>query len=117
MLDESGAEAILRRNIEQLMKTRHMKQAELAERVGKSQGWLSKRLNGKLSKDGGSRFQVQDLDAIAAAFELSPAALLRPGHQNWDRRRSVRDRRSGFDRRNNTWVGTTPPPAHTDPES
>jgi transcriptional regulator with XRE-family HTH domain len=92
------AEDRLRKNLLELMEFRGMTQAELAERLGRSQPWLSKRLSGKPWTDGGSRFQLQDLDALAHIFGLSPAQLLEPGYGKWDRR-SGEDRRSGYDRR------------------
>jgi transcriptional regulator with XRE-family HTH domain len=96
--DCAPAEHRLRTNVLELMEFRRMTQAELAELLGKSQPWLSKRLSGKPWSEGGSRFQIEDLDALANVFGLSPAQLLEPGHGKWDRR-SGRDRRSGFDRR------------------
>lgn len=92
------AEQLLRQNLLELMEFRRMTQAELAERLGKSQPWLSKRLSGKSWNDGGSRFQFEDLDALAHVFGLSPWELLQPAYGKWDRRRGD-DRRSGSERR------------------
>jgi transcriptional regulator with XRE-family HTH domain len=75
-----------------LMEWRRMTQAELAEKLGQSQPWLSKRLTGR------TPFQIEDLDLIGAFFGLSPAELLQDGHGNLDRRSSG-ERRSGTDRR------------------
>lgn len=69
-----------------------MTQAQLADRLGETQPWVSKRLTGV------NRFQLEDLDKLTAIFELSPAELLRPGYGKWDRRNG-RDRRTGGDRR------------------
>lgn len=96
--DRLSAEEWLRRNVVELMEFYRMKQATLAERIGRSQSWLSRRLSGKPWRSGGSRFQFQDLDKLAAAFDVSPAELLQPKHGDWNRR-SGHERRSGTDRR------------------
>lgn len=95
--DDIDTEERLRLNLVELLIFRRMKQNELAERLGKSQAWVSKRLTGKASGKG-SRFQFSDLDALAAVFGLSPAELLQPRYGKWDRR-SGRERREGADRR------------------
>lgn len=96
--DETPAEQQLRVNVLELMDFRRMSQVELAERLGKSQSWVSKRLSGKKWDEGGSRFQFSDLDALSTVFGLSPAELLLPGYGKWDRRVGA-DRRCGRDRR------------------
>lgn len=95
---DTTAEAQLRLNLIELMDFRRMTQAQLAERLGKSQSWVSKRLSGKAWTEGGSRFQFEDLDALARVFDLPADALLRPGFGKWDRRCGA-DRRTGGDRR------------------
>lgn len=92
------AEEWLRRNVVELMRFYRMRQAELAGKIGRSQSWLSRRLSGKPWTDGGSRFQLADLDALASAFGLSPAELLEPKYGEWDRR-TGQDRRIRTDRR------------------
>jgi hypothetical protein len=87
------AEERLRRNLLELMAFRRMKQAELADLLGKTQSWVSKRLS-----EHGNRFQFEDLDALATIFGLSPWELLQPAYGKWDRR-SGQERRSGGDRR------------------
>jgi transcriptional regulator with XRE-family HTH domain len=82
----------LRVNVQELMKVRRWTQAQLADRLGVSQPWLSKRLTGT------TPFQIEDLDSISALFGLTPQELLCAGYGKWDRR-SGRERRSGFDRR------------------
>ena len=72
--------------------TDRMTQAELAECLGKSQPWLSKRLTGV------TPFHMDDLDGIGRVFGLSPAQLLQQGYGVFDRRRGT-ERRSGSDRR------------------
>lgn len=90
---ELDAEAQLRLNIRELMEVRHLTQAKLADRLGKDQPWVSRRLTGAY------RFQIEDLDEFSRVFGLSPAELLRPGVGKWDRRRATANRRSGYDRR------------------
>jgi transcriptional regulator with XRE-family HTH domain len=102
MSDEHGqdgsAEEWLRRNVIELMAFYRMKQTVLAERMGRSQSWLSRRLSGRPWDEGGSRFQFEDLDRLATVFGLSPAELLQPKYGQWDRRRAG-ERRCGTDRR------------------
>lgn len=82
----------LRRNVKALMDWRRMTQAQLAERLGQSQPWLSKRLTGT------TPFQIEDLDLLANAFSLSPQDLFCEGHGEFERR-TGEERRSGTDRR------------------
>jgi transcriptional regulator with XRE-family HTH domain len=80
-----------RANVREAMDLRKWSQAELANRLDRSQPWLSKRLTGT------TEFQIGDLDALATVFGLSPSELLQPGFGKWDRRKG--ERRSGTDRR------------------
>lgn len=82
----------VRANVKELMELRRWTQSDLAERLSVSQPWLSKRLTGT------TPFQIEDLDAIAHVFGLSPSELLCAGHGQWDRR-AGEDRRRGEDRR------------------
>jgi transcriptional regulator with XRE-family HTH domain len=79
-------------NVQEAMDLRKWKQVDLAQRLGRSQPWLSKRLTGK------TPFQIKDLDALARAFGFAASDLLCAGYGKWDRRQG-QDRRSGFDRR------------------
>ncbi len=79
-------------NVREAMDARGWTQSELAERLGQSQPWLSKRLTGH------TPFQIEDLDALARVFGLSPTEWLCAGYGKWDRRRII-DRRGGADRR------------------
>lgn len=92
---ESSTEKQLRLNVKELMKIWRLNQATLAAKLGKGQPWLSRRLS---EKDAKTRFQLEDIDALCAVFQLTPSELLRPGYGKWDRR-SGRDRRSGAERR------------------
>lgn len=83
----------LRENVRALMDWRRMTQADLAEKLQRSQPWLSKRLTGT------TPFQIEDLDALADVFGLSPQELFCQGHGELDRRTPGSDRRSGVDRR------------------
>ena len=105
------AEEWLRRNVLELMQFYRMNQTELAEKIGRGQSWLSRRLSGKPWDEGGSRFQFEDLDRLAAVFHLSPAELLQPKYGKWDRRSST-ERRSHTDRRRNRTVAPEPPNNH-----
>lgn len=89
---ELAANERLCANLRELMTLHNLNQSELAERIQKSQPWLSKRLTGE------TRFQVEDLDALGHVFGLSPAQLLEAGYGNLDRR-SGEDRRHGVERR------------------
>lgn len=82
----------VRANVRELMAVRRWTQSDLAERLGVSQPWLSKRLTGT------TPFQIEDLDALAQVFGLSPHTLLYSGFGKWDRR-SGDERRTGEDRR------------------
>lgn len=90
------AEEQLRLNVKALLKQRRWDQADLAKRLSRSQSWVSKRLSGK-PQPHGSRFQFDDLDALARVFAVPAAALLAPGSEYRERR--VRDRRFSHDRR------------------
>lgn len=87
------AQELVRRNVRTMMDWRGWTQAEMAERVHKTQPWLSKRLNGVV------RFQIEDLDQVAAAFLIPLSSLLEPGGLGEYERRTGHDRRSGKDRR------------------
>lgn len=82
----------VRVNVECLMEMRDWTQVELADRLQRSQPWLSKRLTGA------TPFQIEDLDLFADVFGLSPAQLLQSGYGKLDRR-SGHDRRCGAERR------------------
>jgi len=108
-----GTEERLRLNILELLAFRRMKQTEFAERLGRSQSWVSKRLAGKASGKG-SRFQLSDLDTLGAVFGLSPAELLEPRYGKWERR-SGTDRRQHGERRRAVQKGQVhPPPSQPD---
>lgn len=88
---DAGAQ--LRQNIRELMRIRKWTQADLADKLGRSQPWVSKRMAGI------NKFSEADLDALAAVFEpLSPYELLQPGLGRFDRR-ITSDRRTGRNRR------------------
>lgn len=92
----------IRQNLRELMDWRQMTQADLAEALGVSQPWVSKRLSGI------TPFQIEDLDAIGKVFGLTPAELLQPGYGQWDRRLGS-ERRSGAERRRSKRHGVTKP--------
>lgn len=89
---ESSVERV-RRNVRALMEFFGFNQAELAERIGKSQSWVSKRVKGNVP------FKLKDLDALASALGVpAPSLLYEYGSGAFERRRG-QDRRSGLDRR------------------
>ena len=98
----------LRVNLRALMRWRKMTQAELADQLGVSQPWVSKRMSGV------TPFQIEDLDAIGAVFGLSPMELLQPGTGAWDRRHGT-ERRIGLERRRNRPIIPDPPDEDDDP--
>lgn len=82
----------VRRNLREIMRIRRMSQAQLADALGRSQPWLSKRLTNV------TPFHLEDIDAISAIFGLTPAEFLCEGYGQFDRRKGG-DRRVGQDRR------------------
>ncbi len=103
---EAGETApeLLRRNVQALLDWRRWNQAQLADRIGRSQPWVSKRLNGK------TRVSLEDLELIAGAFMLPAHALLHSGGFGQFERRSGRDRRT-LDRRRHTRMDEDDPAA------
>lgn len=95
----------LRQNLRELMEWRRLTQAELAEALGVSQPWVSKRLSGV------TPFQIEDLDRLARLFDLTVAQLLQDGYGQWERR-SGEDRRVSLERRRAR--RPTDPPARPD---
>ncbi|HTH02335.1 MAG TPA: helix-turn-helix transcriptional regulator, partial [Vicinamibacterales bacterium] len=90
------AEDQLCENIRELLKTYRWTQAELAERLGRTQPWVSKRMT--RNPDAANKWKVEDLDGLVRVFQLAPWELLRPGHGRLDRR-SPYARRVTDDRR------------------
>jgi transcriptional regulator with XRE-family HTH domain len=82
-------------NVDALRRQRGWTQGQLAERLGKDQPWVSRRLH-----QGPHQIQwsLDDLDLLAAVFGFTPQQLLQPGHGDLDRR-SGQDRRAGVERR------------------
>lgn len=80
------AEDLLRQKIAVLLHQRGWSQIEFAERLGKSQAWVSRKLTGVQA------FRLRDLDAIAGLFAISLPELFFDEYGQWDRR-------SGGDRR------------------
>lgn len=90
------ADEQLRLNVVELMRIWHLKQWELAERMGIPQPLLSRKLSGPDHK-GGLRL-MPEIDTLSGVFGLSPSELLQPGYGRLDRRRGV-ERRQIQDRR------------------
>lgn len=85
---EFASEDLLRQKIRALMQQHKLTQLQLADRIGMSQSLLSRRLTGV------QRFQIADLDALAAAFRITVPELFFDEYGQWDRR-SKTDRRKG----------------------
>lgn len=112
-MNDVPAEEQLRRNVLELMKVWRWNQATLADKLGRSQPWLSRRLKAPAEvtdedQGHGTRFHFSDLDALSTVFGLSPAELLQPMYGKWDRR-SGAERRSGVDRRRQVRAEPTNP--------
>lgn len=95
----SASERQLSANVRALMKLYRWTQTDLAEKLGETQSWVSRRMSA--SPDKKYRWKVEDLDALALAFEVPAYTLLRPGHGRVDRRSSharrvIPDRRAAF---------------------
>src|SRR5258705_11721003 len=93
-----GTALLLVKNIHALLEARRQTHRDLADWVGHHETWLSK----ILKEDRGIRFE--DLDRVAAFFDMTSHQLLSPGLiQETDRRqgerRRERERRSGIERR------------------
>ena len=91
-----SANELTQRNVKELLDWYGWNQATLADKCGKDQPWVSRRLTGT------QRFKVDDVELIAAAFGIEPYTLLLPGGiGKYERRRGNGgyDRRSGTDRR------------------
>ena len=90
--DEISPDEQLRRNVQELMHARHMKQVALALSLGRTQSWVCKRQSGKPSPLG-SPWQIADLAGLAMVFGLAPWELLKPGIGRYDRRSYTERRR------------------------
>jgi transcriptional regulator with XRE-family HTH domain len=79
---------MVQRNIRRAMAVRRYKEVALAERIGRPQPWLNKRINGRV------RMSVDDLELIAQALRIPTYSLFceDASFALFDRRRS-RDRR------------------------
>lgn len=82
------ADEQLRHKVKLLMEANRLSQAQLAQRLDRSQPWLSRRLTGV------QQFRIGDLDRIATVFEITIPELFFDTFGQWDRR-SKSDRRKG----------------------
>lgn len=89
----------VRRNVEGLMEKQGVTQVQLAERLHKSQSWVSKRVSGR------TPFKLKDLDDLAHAFAVSPESLLHEFGTGGFERRTGRERRVAADRRRTARIG------------
>lgn len=58
------------RELKILLTSRDMNATELARRIGKNQAWIQRRMAGDVA------FDLEDLEKIAAVFEIGPLELL-----------------------------------------
>ena len=89
------ASALLKHNIETLLRARDQKDSDLARYCRRSRSWISKLLSDKEERN----IQMKYLDRIADFFGIATYQLLQPGISPLTERRVVSDRRSGRDRR------------------
>lgn len=89
------AHHILKKNIDALLRARHLKRKDLALWCRRSEGWLS-----QIFTDEDRNMPLKYLDRIADFFRLETYQLFQPGLiPETDRRRFGYERRSGNDRR------------------
>lgn len=83
-----AAETIVRSRVNALVKQRGWSQLEFARKLGKSQAWVSRKLNGV------QEFRIRDLELLARIFRITVPELFFDNYGQWDRR-SGTDRRKG----------------------
>lgn len=88
------ANALLKSNVDALLKARHQTRKDLAHWCRKSESWIS-----KVMTEERREFPLNTLDRIADFFGLATYQLLQPGLTGAAERRKGMDRRSGKDRR------------------
>lgn len=88
------ASALLKSNVEALLRARHQTNHDLAQWCRRSDAWLSKIL-GKDNRN----VPLEYLDRIADFFGLATYQLFQPGLTGMHERRKGLDRRKGKDRR------------------
>jgi hypothetical protein len=92
--DSMRANALIKQNVDGLLRQRHQSRKDLAQWCRKSESWLSKIMNEERRE-----FPMKYWDRIADFFGLSAYQLLQPGRSTQSERRSGLDRRAGKDRR------------------
>lgn len=88
------ANALVKANIDALLKQRHLTRKDLAQWCRKSESWIS-----KVMTEDRREFPMKHLDRIADFFGMSAYQLFQPGLSSGSERRTGLDRRKGRDRR------------------
>lgn len=91
---ELKADALLKHNIDELLRTRHQKRVELSRYCRRSRSWLD-----KIFSEGRREIPLKYLDRIADFFGIATYQLFQPGISPLTERRSGHDRRGLRDRR------------------
>jgi hypothetical protein len=85
-------ETLLRMNIQELLKARRMKPAELARMLRRTNPWLSRIMNPPENKRERRSMRLPDIERVARVFGLAPHELLTPGIHRFTERRHVERR-------------------------
>jgi hypothetical protein len=88
------AKALLKHNIDTLLKARHQQRQDLAQWCRRSPAWLTQILT-KPERE----FPTKYLDRVADFFGIAVYQLFQPGISQLTERRKATERRSGQDRR------------------
>ena len=88
------ANALIKANVDALLKKRHLTRRDLAQWCRKSESWIS-----KVMTEDRREFPLKYLDRIADFFGMAAYQLFQPGIAGGSERRSGLDRRTGKDRR------------------
>jgi hypothetical protein len=88
------ANALIKHNIDAILKERKQSRKDLAQWCRKSESWISKIMNEERRE-----FPMKHWDRIADFFGLAAYQLLQPGRSTQSERRSGLDRRAGKERR------------------
>ncbi len=83
----------LRVRVRRCMKDQRLSQTKLAEQLGRTQSWLSRRLTENPDKR--QNFSIKDLDRMADVLKVTVPELFFDDYGQWDRRKNNSDRRKG----------------------
>lgn len=85
LLANMGTREVLRRAVERLMRVHGLTKAQLATRLGKSRPWATNFMNGKRG------VTMDEIDALAALFGVTPESLITEQKSRSDQPRHSRD--------------------------